>query len=43
MNLEVDLEALMREPRNVLVERLRAKQVYELRKSKEACENSLSQ
>ena len=42
-SLDVDPLVLLNQPRHVLVERLRAKQVYDLRKSREFCEESLSE
>lgn len=43
VDIDVDPYDLLQEPKHVLIERLRAKQVYALRKSREACEASLSE
>lgn len=43
IDLDVDPYAILHEPKHVLIERLRAKQVYARRKSKQDCEDSLSE
>jgi predicted phage terminase large subunit-like protein len=43
LDMDMDPAQFVGQPRHVLVERLRAKQVYERRKSKQLCEESLSE
>lgn len=40
---DIDIGSLINEPRDVLVQKLKAKRAYELRRSKEICEESLSE